>query len=97
LGGVSGYRKFKLKVKIMNDITKLQGMGEESYEAISELVSVFETLQPEHKSTAFHALADLLESLKDEFSGVRRINQPSPETEKTERVDVLVNWLREKP
>jgi hypothetical protein len=104
----------------MNDIINLRNLGEDGYEAMSELISVLETLSPEQKSKAFRALADLLESLQaealspeqkskafyaladlfesllNEFSQVRRIDQPPPDTEKVERVDVLVNWLREK-
>ncbi|HEX8370736.1 MAG TPA: hypothetical protein VF604_19480 [Pyrinomonadaceae bacterium] len=81
----------------MNDISSLQSLGEESYIALSGLVGALDALPPEQKSEAFHALADLLDSLQDEFSCVRRIDQPpTEESEKSERVDVLVNWLREK-
>ncbi|MDQ3799327.1 MAG: hypothetical protein M3384_07755 [Acidobacteriota bacterium] len=104
----------------MNDIINLRILGEDGYEAVSELTSSLETLSQEQKSKAFRALADLLkaievetlsqeqksrafcalaellESLYNDFSQVRRIDQPPPNTEKSERVDVLVNWLREK-
>lgn len=80
----------------MNDIFSLKVLGEDIFESVSDLVGILDKLPPDQKITAFHSLADLLESF-EEFSNVRRVNQPPPDNpEKTERVDVLVNWLREK-
>lgn len=80
----------------MNDIFSLKVLGEDIFESVNDLMDILDTLPSEQKTTAFHALADLLESF-EEFSTVRRVNQPPPnEPEKKERVDVLVNWLREK-
>ena len=81
----------------MNDITNLHALGEDSYEAVNDIIHALEIpSSQEQKNAVFNALADLLESLREDFSGVRRMEQPRPDTEKSERVDVLVNWLREK-
>ena len=80
----------------MSDFPELQKLGEDSYEAVRDIIAAVDDLPPEKKSAVFDGLADLLESFQGAFSSVRRISQPQPDAEKTERVDVLVNWLREK-